>query len=89
MHAWGHGATPKANFAFASVERNQLGLIEVKFLKRGIVKQRNVHKQAEADILKIEETQEALRESIELTKQLAERAETIIQKNRRPPPEQQ
>ncbi len=51
--------------------------------------QRNVHKPAEADILKIEETQEALRESIELTKQLAERAETIIQKNRRPPPEQQ
>ena len=48
------------------------------------MKQRNVHDQAEADILKIEETQEALRESIRQTKQLAERAETIIQKNRRP-----
>jgi len=64
-------------------------LIEVKFLKRGIVKQRNVHDQAEADILKIEETQKALRESIQQTKQLSERAETILQQNRRPPRDQQ
>ena len=78
-----------AKFAFASVGRNQLGLIEVKILNRGIVKQRNVHEQAEADILKIEETQEALRESIEQTKQLSERAEIIIQQNRRPPTDQQ
>lgn len=64
-------------------------MIEVKILKRGIVKQRNVHEQAEADILKIEETQEALRESIKQTKQLSERAETILQQNRRPRPDQQ
>jgi hypothetical protein len=51
------------------------------------VKQRNVHEQAEADILEIEETQEALRESIKQTKQLSERAETMIQQNRRPPPD--
>jgi hypothetical protein len=53
------------------------------------VKQRNVHDRAEADILKIEETQEALRESIKQTKQLSERAETILQQNRRPQPDQQ
>jgi hypothetical protein len=63
-------------------------LIEVKVLTGGIVKQRNVREQAEADILKIEETQEALRESIKQTKQLSERAETLLQQNRRRPPDQ-
>ena len=52
------------------------------------MQQKNVHEQAEADILKIEETQEALRESIKQTKQLSERAETILQQSRRQPPDQ-
>lgn len=51
------------------------------------MQQKNVHEQAEADILKIEETQEALRESIKQTKQLSERAETILQQSRRQPPD--
>jgi hypothetical protein len=53
-----------------------------------VVKQRKVNEAAADDILKIEETQEALRESIEQTKRLSERADTLLQQCKQTPPRQ-
>jgi hypothetical protein len=40
-------------------------------------------KKAEAEIAKIEKTQEALRESIEETKRLSAKAETLLQQHKK------